>query len=151
MTWIAVFISLMVLAVAVASVPAVVALMQSASGAGDLTRAVSRRRGKKLTTASEPAVLAGKTDDVASLTNGLQHPTDFRPAVGASIAEIDPPDASDDIIASAHAPKKFPIKGETACLVAAAWLHDPLARAGANGHRRRTKGEGQLCQRGITG
>jgi Na+/citrate or Na+/malate symporter len=82
MTWIAVVISLMVLAVAVAIVPALVAINAERkrprrSDAGAVTKAR-----EELVTASEPAVLAGKTEDMASLTNGLQHPTDFRPAFG---------------------------------------------------------------------
>ena len=82
MTWIAVFITLMVLASAIATVPALVAINAERKrrrryDAGTVTKA-----SEELATASEPAVLAGKTDDVASLTNGLQHPIDFRPAVG---------------------------------------------------------------------
>jgi hypothetical protein len=82
MTWIAVFISLMVLAVAIATVPALVAISAERKRRRRYDPGAVTNASEVLATASEPAVLAGKTDDVASLTNGPQHPIDFRPAVG---------------------------------------------------------------------
>ena len=82
MTWIAVFISPMVLAVAIATIPALVAICAERKRRRRYDAGAVTKASEELATASEPAVPAGKTDDVASLTNGLQHPLDLRPAVG---------------------------------------------------------------------
>ena len=82
MTWIAVFISLMVLAVAIATVPALVAINAERKRRRRFDAGAVTKASEEPATPSEPAVLAGKTDDIASLTNGLQHPIDLRPAVG---------------------------------------------------------------------
>ena len=82
MTWIAVFISLIILAVAIATLPVLVAIKAERKRHRRFDAGAVTKASEELATASEPAVPAGRTDEVPSLTDGLQHPIDFRPAVG---------------------------------------------------------------------